>query len=205
MWYENYPNNNVLKPHYQESPYRGKKLKIYECNLPTMLLYFHENKINTSGWITFNKEIKPLNKKNKETKMTYEYNVNKKDIIPLDIEENVPLKVCSWDIEAKSSHGDFPIPKKSYKKLATELMDCLLKYDKDIIELWNKKDDGAIKVLNNYIRKLIQSAFSFITNKEEIEGISKVYVKAKADGKVYYTLKRFEKDLEKFIIKIKKL
>ena len=40
-----------------------KKLKIYECNLPTMLLYFHENKINTSGWITFNKEIKPLNKK----------------------------------------------------------------------------------------------------------------------------------------------
>ena len=135
--------------------------------------------------------------------MTYEYNVNKKDIIPLDIEENVPLKVCSWDIEAKSSHGDFPIPKKSYKKLATELMDCLLKYEKDIIELWNKKDDGAIKVLNNYIRKLIQSAFSFITNKEEIEGISKVYVKAKADGKVYYTLKRFEKDLEKFIIKIK--
>jgi hypothetical protein len=29
----------------------------------------------------------------------------------------------SFDIEASSSHGDFPIPVKSYKKLATNIID----------------------------------------------------------------------------------
>lgn len=203
LWYENYPYHGTLKPCYPEAPYRGRKLKIYECNLPTMLLYFHDKKINTAGWITFNKTIKPLNKREKLSKMTYEYNINKNDIIPLDIEDNVPLKVCSWDIEAKSSHGDFPIPKKSYKKLATELVDSLLKYDKDVLELWNKKDEGGKKAVNNYIRKLMQSAFRGITNEEEIEGISKVYLKPKSDGNIYYNAKYFNKALEKFILKLK--
>ena len=29
LWYENYPNHGILKPFYQEAPYRGRKLKIY--------------------------------------------------------------------------------------------------------------------------------------------------------------------------------
>ena len=112
--------------------------------------------------------------------------VNKKDI-PLDIEDNVSLK-CVLGIQ-KQNLVMVPIPKKSYKKLATELMDWLVKYDKDVIELWNKNGDNFLKVLNN-ILKIDKSAFNFITKKRH-RGISKVYLKPKPDGNIYYTLKKF--------------
>jgi hypothetical protein len=35
------------------------------------------------------------------------------------MEVRVPYKIMSFDIEASSSHGDFPVPIKSYKKLTT--------------------------------------------------------------------------------------
>ena len=37
-------------------------------------------------------------------------------------EDVVPYKAGSFDIEASSSHGDFPLAKKDYKKLATKLL-----------------------------------------------------------------------------------
>ena len=33
----------------------------------------------------------------------------------------------SFDIEASSSHGDFPVPIKTYKKLAANIVDACLK------------------------------------------------------------------------------
>ena len=46
-----------------------------------------------------------------------------KNIIPLnDKETRVPYKIMSFDIEASSSHGDFPVPIKSYKKLTTNII-----------------------------------------------------------------------------------
>ena len=36
------------------------------------------------------------------------------------------MKVMSWDIEASSSHGDFPVAKKSYRKM------------REIIQYWTK-------------------------------------------------------------------
>ena len=43
---------------------------------------------------------------------------------------SVPYKICSFDIEASSSHGDFPVPvRKNYKKLADQiLLMCSLIY-----------------------------------------------------------------------------
>jgi DNA polymerase elongation subunit (family B) len=49
---------------------------------------------------------------------------NIKNIIALnEKEDRVPYKIMSFDIEASSSHGDFPIPIKTYKKLATNIVD----------------------------------------------------------------------------------
>ena len=36
----------------------------------------------------------------------------------------MPYKIASFDIEASSSHGDFPLAKKDYKKLATNIIDA---------------------------------------------------------------------------------
>ena len=48
--------------------------------------------------------------------------LSNKNIEPIPEKENlVPYKICSFDIEASSSHGDFPLAIKDYKKLATNI------------------------------------------------------------------------------------
>ena len=60
----------------------------------------------------------------KTTTCTYEYTINYKSIVPLKHKEDrVPYKICSFDIEASSSHGDFPLAIKNYKKLAQNIVD----------------------------------------------------------------------------------
>ena len=51
---------------------------------------------------------------------------NYKDVISLvEKEDIVPYKICSFDIEASSSHGDFPTPIKNYKKVAYDIIDMI--------------------------------------------------------------------------------
>jgi hypothetical protein len=43
----------------------------------------------------------------------------------------VPYKICSFDIEASSSHGDFPESIKNYKKVAYDIVYRLERVTKD--------------------------------------------------------------------------
>ena len=64
-----------------------------------------------------------IKKINKETYCNYEYETDYKNILPLlEKESGTPMKVMSWDIEASSSHGDFPVAKKSYRKMIGEII-----------------------------------------------------------------------------------
>ena len=57
-------------------------------------------------------------------------------MVPLREKESpVPYKICSFDIEASSSHGDFPVAKKSYRKMLGE-----------IITYWNKNKSKISKI-----------------------------------------------------------
>jgi DNA polymerase elongation subunit (family B) len=96
---------------------------LYEAQIPPLLRLFHIKEISPSGWIELpNHKTKLLRYKN--TSCDYEFSINYKDIIPLPQKECiVPYKICSFDIEASSSHGDFPLPVKNYKKLATNIVD----------------------------------------------------------------------------------
>ena len=38
-----------------------------------------------------------------------------------------PLKIMSWDIECTSSHGDFPLANKTWRKPAREIMEADLR------------------------------------------------------------------------------
>ena len=41
----------------------------------------------------------------------------------------VPYKICSFDIEASSSHGDFPNPIKNFKQLAVDIYEEYFRYE----------------------------------------------------------------------------
>ena len=124
MWFKNGKDGKqVLKR--DGYPYFNTRTEIYESNIPPILRFFHVHDISPSGWIGFEaKKAKQTRGTLKTTTCTYEYEIASTDIVPLNTKETiVPYKICSFDIEASSSHGDFPIPIKTYKKLATNIVD----------------------------------------------------------------------------------
>ena len=139
-------------------------IELYEANIPPLLRFFHIREISPSGWIAMPiKKTVEIKGSNKTTSCDYEFVINYKNIIALNHKEDrVPYKIMSFDIEASSSHGDFPVPIKSYKKLATNIVDYFTKLG-DI-------NTEQCKVL---LRKIIRAAFG----KEHMENIDLVYPK----------------------------
>ena len=127
LWYdESYEGGytKTLKPDgyvFEETP-----TYLYESNFPPLLRLFHIKEISPSGWIAL-PENHYLKHKKRTTTCTYEYTINYRYIISLNKNNRVPYKQCSFDIEASSSHGDFPVPIKNYKKLAIDIVNKISK------------------------------------------------------------------------------
>ena len=137
--------------------------ELYEANIPPLLRFFHIQEISPSGWVALpnSKTIKLSG----NTTCKYEYSISYKNIIPLNEKELlVPYKIMSFDIEASSSHGDFPVPVKSYKKLATNIVD----YFKTNT---NNNNEHMKSILTN----IITTAFNFIDDKDKVNNIDIVY------------------------------
>jgi hypothetical protein len=92
--------------------------------------------------------------------------VHFKNIIALnDKETRVPYKICSFDIEAGSSHGDFPLPIKTYKKLAVNIVDY---FGKLVVEI-------TPSLCKNILKKIMLSAFEY----DKMPEVDIVYPKRK--------------------------
>jgi DNA polymerase elongation subunit (family B) len=162
LWYSDYSKDGrkLLENGYN---FNNTETRLYEANIPPLLRFFHIKDMSPSGWIALpNKKI--INVSNKKTSCDFEYIINQKHIIPLnDKETRVPYKICSFDIEASSSHGDFPIPVKTYKKLAT-----------NIIEYFeNLKMEMTSELCKNILKRIINAAFGY----EQMDEIDLVYPK----------------------------
>jgi DNA polymerase elongation subunit (family B) len=180
LWYSDYSKDGrkLLEDGYI---FNNTKTQLYEANIPPLLRFFHIKDISPSGWIAIPTK-KTINVFIKKTSCNFEFTVNQKHIIPLnDKETRVPYKICSFDIEASSSHGDFPIPVKTYKKLAT-----------NIIEYFeNLKMEITPELCKNILRRIINAAFGY----EEMDEIDLVYPKKKPNTK-----QEVEKTCEKWLI-----
>ena len=191
LWYVSSENTFDLNP--EGYNYNGTSLKIYESNIPPLLRFFHMNEISPSGWIEFSKcSATEISASQKTTSCMYEFIIAMQDIRPQPTKETpVPYKICSFDIEASSSHGDFPLAVKTYKKLATNIVDVCISI---------QKDDGIITT--QLIEKMIYAGFfGTQTENEYVDGnIQKVFTKRKIFEKQIRTM------FEKFIAeKIKNL
>jgi len=142
-------------------------LELYESNIPPLLRYFHINSISPSGWVSIpiSRAIIP---NIKTTTCTYEYISSASNIKPvLEKETLVPYKICSFDIEASSSHGDFPLPKKNYKRLAINII--------DVFTLHAKTQIINYEMAKQLFSKQILTAFGY----SKFENIDSVYPKIK--------------------------
>lgn len=142
---------------------------IYEANIPPILRFFHIQKISPSGWVTFSEKKTRLIEKYTTT-CQYEYRLSFEDIIPQNEKETVvPYKICSFDIEASSSHGDFPIPVKSYKKLATNIADAVVA---------KHASNGAEELTDDELTHIIYTAFRYsYQDRRPYPNIETIYTK----------------------------
>ena len=146
LWYK---GKDWKKRRLHDKVFLGTKTQLYEAKLPPLLRFFHITDISPTGW------VKVLDYDASDFKLTdCDFNImlhyNKIKPLP-DKEDPVPLKICSFDIEASSSHGDFPLAKKKYEKLA-----C------DILDYWDEDCDEET------LRNIILVAFNFMVDEDNL-------------------------------------
>ena len=150
--------------------YKGTKTYLYESNIPPLLRFFHIKDISPSGWVALPNKKTVENTIDKKTTCDYEFTIDEKNIIPLnDLERRVPYKICSFDIEASSSHGDFPVPIKSYKKLVTNIMEYIEKMKIELTPV----------ICTSLLKRMVLTAFGY----DNIVEIELVYPKKKPKSK----------------------
>ena len=131
--------------------FEGTFTKIYETQVPPLLRFFHIQNISPSGWVEISK-FKKVAKSLKNTNCDIEVQSKFRNVLSLpEKETSVPYKICSFDIEASSSHGDFPTPIKNYKKVGYDIIEYISKND----ILVQKKG------IENVVRELLKSTFGF--------------------------------------------
>ena len=162
LWYTYVEGGERKKTGYK---FGNLPLELYESgNIPPLLRFFHIHEIAPSGWISFttNRVIKPAIQ---TTTCTYEYTCPLDALKPEPNKvDRVPFKICSFDIEASSSHGDFPVPVKTYKRLSSQVVDTFQKQSAFI-------NDSA--KASQFLQKSIMTAFGY----DHFEGIDLVYPK----------------------------
>lgn len=110
---------------------KNVSFEVYESNIDPVLRFFHIQDISPAGWILVNKDKYEENE-TRDVKTKYSYTANWKDVYPSKDTSLAPLLIGSWDIECMSSHGDFPLAKKTWRKPARELVDNKINNVKDI-------------------------------------------------------------------------
>lgn len=160
--------------------FKGTYTQLYEVMIPPMLRFFHIQDISPSGWIEIN-EYEIIDTECQETTVDIEIHANFKDIISLpDKEVVVPYKICSFDIEASSSHGDFPNAIKNYKKVSYDVLDYIQLNKDELCEYGTEK----------MLYYLLKSVFGFANDIM----IDECYVKRTTYDEIL-----FEKDFKKLV------
>lgn len=146
---------------------KGGEFPIFESNIDPMLRFIHERNISPANWIKIKAEKYQKNEIIKSN-CQMEFNTNYKNVRNHDQNSVSPIIIASYDIEADSSHGDFPLAKKGYKKLANNIFDLYKKYNK----IRNsKKKDKYLQLFNenkrNFIEEVIDIAYLPIDDVEQ--------------------------------------
>ena len=167
LWYSYKDGERTLLKdgYYYENNKHKTNIKLYEANIPPLLRFFHIKNISPSGWIAIpKKKAIEIKLETKNVNCDFGLITNYKNIISLnDKELRVPYKIMSFDIEASSSHGDFPIPIKTYKKLATNIIEYFENIETELTK----------EICKTTLKNIILAAFGY----EKMEQIDLVYPK----------------------------
>jgi len=177
---------------------KGKPYKydLYESNIDPIIKFIHLTKINPSGWIKI--PAKKYQLLQQRTSMTnFEVKINWEHIIPYDKLESAPINILAFDIEADSSHGDFPIGIKNYQKLSQELVtlfnDCGLQTKKTKVHPLFQKN--PLMVIITLLKLVFDNDFH-ANNIHQIHTVNNLKPNPETVQQLGYTIHCLSEDLE---------
>ena len=176
---------------------RKHNFPIFEKNVPPVLRFIHLKGLKPSSWIKITNSAKKVHTSLGET--IYEnWTVDWNDVSKLEERDTIgPLIVASFDIEADSSHGDFPLAKKDYSKLATEIYEEFIRCKKIKITLTPSRVKQWLKcAFRNYLENEkfnddLTSSFQNIFLKSKNGPAKNIYDKLSTE--IYRELSKFIK------------
>lgn len=144
--------------------------KLYESNIDPFLRFIHERNISPCGWVRLNAgtfDILTGDDEERFARTSHVVRVEHTDVHAVERNKIAPLLITSFDIECTSSHGDFPVARKDYRKLAMDLVSAARRTDATTDAIW----------------KWILGAFKGHIQTTEGTDIHQVYTKAKVSQK----------------------
>ena len=131
--------------------------ELFESSVEPMLRMMHVRDIQASGWIRICAKDYHVNKPSLSN-CQYDITVPYKKVHGIKKDSVGDILFAGFDIEADSSHGDFPIAHKDYKKLARDIFN-------EYINLVNGKSDTIKECILEYILLAFEDCF----NQNEID------------------------------------
>ena len=121
LWF---PYVEKPKPRVPTYNYEGVELRSYESNVAAVIQFLHATGIPPSGIVSINTSALTRRVGPGEAFRTHHYKCHWRFVQARPEREacSIPLLVDSFDIEASSSHGDFPMAIKNYSMTAREIM-----------------------------------------------------------------------------------
>ena len=89
-------------------------LEVFEANLDPMLRFFHLRNLQPCGWVSCDADAEELENNMFELDCNWE-EIDRVEKPPLPV---APFCLASWDIECYSENGEFPLPRKTYERIA---------------------------------------------------------------------------------------
>jgi DNA polymerase elongation subunit (family B) len=128
-----FPTPRAIFPELEHNPddpstSRYLFLQLFESNCEAMVRFFHERELNPCGWV----ELRPgeyivhSTPSAKVSRAHMEVSCQASCVHPSSDQSIGKIMLASFDIEADSSHGDFPVATKDYTKPANELIQVFL-------------------------------------------------------------------------------
>lgn len=101
---------------------QGVKITLYESNIDPLLRFFHVRDLQPAGWMRVPKGSYHRNgPRAMASTIALDFACKWQDCSHHVTNSIAPMLVASFDIECSSSHGDFPVAKKTYTKVAQNL------------------------------------------------------------------------------------
>ena len=144
------------------------KFKFHESNIEAFIRFIHNRDVKPGGWIKvtdFEDDVDTL-----DTKCQINITTTCTNVYPYECNKIAPLVIMSIDIECTSSHGDFPVPIKTYRKNANEFIDYY-----NTLSLSTNRSENWYDVILDKLKDSIKDMFY------DGEILSKVYTKYKTD------------------------